>query len=176
MWIFLRSVIRGGLAGRGGCGPRGHKIKEHKSEGMRGTKRGGNCSCGHTSLGCFILQLRGSSISMVWHRSLRMIADSKHTGSRRGRVTTDDLGCGSLCSDCRLSLICNLSWQLIRRTQWCLSSVVVLSVGSTNYHLGFFHMTKMSTEKGQCVSPPLIPDFSPFKLSLHSFMLWALKK
>lgn len=41
MWIFLRSIIRGGLAGRGGCVPCGHKIKEHKSNGMRGRVIGG---------------------------------------------------------------------------------------------------------------------------------------
>lgn len=42
MWIFLRSIIRGGLAGRGGCGPCGHKIKEHENKGTRGRVSGGN--------------------------------------------------------------------------------------------------------------------------------------
>lgn len=42
MWILLKSVIRGSLVGRGGCGPYGHKIKEHKNKGIRGRVSGGN--------------------------------------------------------------------------------------------------------------------------------------
>lgn len=55
MRISLRSIIRGGLAGAGGCGPCSHQIKEHKSKGMRGRRSRGNCGCGYTSLTCFIL-------------------------------------------------------------------------------------------------------------------------
>lgn len=47
MWIFLRSIIRGGWAGRGGCGPCRHKLKNIKAkgrgeEGKRGRVSGGN--------------------------------------------------------------------------------------------------------------------------------------
>lgn len=65
VWISLRSIIRGGLAGAGGCGPCSHQIKEHKSEGMRGRRSRGNCGCGYTSLTCFILLRGGSSLLLA---------------------------------------------------------------------------------------------------------------
>lgn len=57
MWIFLRSIIRGGLAGWGGCGSCGHKIREHKNRGMRGRvgEWGKLNGCNSTSPSCFIL-------------------------------------------------------------------------------------------------------------------------
>lgn len=65
MWISLRSIIRGGLAGAGGCGPCSHQIKEHKSKGMRGRRSRGNCGCGYTSLTCFILLRGGSALVLA---------------------------------------------------------------------------------------------------------------
>lgn len=180
MWIFLRSVIRGGLAGRGGCGPHGHDIKEHKSEGMRGTKHGGTVA---------VVTHLSDVLSCSWEEVALVLfgtepsarSDSKHTGSHRSKMTTDDSGCGSFCSRCCLSLMCNLSWQIIRKAQRCLSSKFPswLNLSHNPHQCGVYEITTSASnykDVNRKRTHVTVRIASTDSLSFNSFMLWALKK